>query len=86
MQNTASGKRYYIEGAKEIPLTRGDDAFRLTRALLEYPDYDPTVVVTVPLLQRVLSVNHAANVTHLSNGFVPNPSFVTVLGLLCDVM
>ena len=61
MQNTASGKRYYIEGAKEIPLARGDNAFRLTGALLEYPDYNPTVVVTVPLLQRVLSVNRAAN-------------------------
>lgn len=72
--NTASGKRYYIEGAPEIPLHQGSAAFRLhPSGLLEYPDYggkgreprdrnDPPVAVTVPILQRLLSINHAPGI------------------------
>ena len=42
MANTASGKRYYIEGAKELPLPRGTDAFRLIGSTLELSDYTVT--------------------------------------------
>ena len=42
MANTASGKRYYIEGAKELPLTRGANAFRLVGSTLELSDYTVT--------------------------------------------
>jgi hypothetical protein len=61
--NTASGARYYIEGPRELPLRPGSQAFRLTGTVLEYPAYDPTAPVTVPLLQRLLSCNHAPNIT-----------------------
>ena len=64
-KNTASGKRYYIEGAAELPLQRGSHAFRLRPGgLLEYSDYDPLQQqeVVVPLLQRLLSLNHAPSV------------------------
>ena len=67
VNNTASAKRWYIENIPELVLEPGSGQWRITSSKLFYapptgeaPPQDGQVVV--PVLQRLVSVQHAQNV------------------------